>query len=104
MAVAMGNRRQRDRGVVSMGPWYFWWREGQLGVKNDLQGSIFDPGGMSTLSTTTGYKRRMRFYFVHIGGGGLETTQGEALRRKEDKDEGVTMVMETLGSKQRKRA
>ena len=59
---------------------------------------------MSTLSTTAGYKRRMRFYFVHMGGGGLETTQGEALRWDEDRDEGVTTVMETLGNKQRKRA
>lgn len=73
-------------------------------VTNDPQISIFDPWGMSTLSTTTGYKRRKRFYFVHIGGGGLQTTQGEILRWEEDRDEGVTVVMETLGNRQRKRA
>ena len=75
-----------------------------MGAKNDPQNSIFDPWEISTLSTTTGYKRRMRFYFAPIGGGGLETTQGEVLRQKEDRDEGVIMVMETLGNKQRKRA
>ena len=35
----------------------------------------------------------VRFHFVHIGGGGLHTTQGEILRWEEDRDEGATVVM-----------
>ena len=50
MAVAMGNRRQRDMGAVAMGPWHFWWREGQLGVKNDLQVPSFILGNEHTIN------------------------------------------------------
>lgn len=54
-------------------------------------------GDEDTIKQNREFRRRRRFYFVHLDGGKPETTQGEGSEGEEKIDKGGTIVAATAG-------